>query len=116
MSIVGKLSVVRKAQLRADAARNEWNGATTALLARSVSHPLTTVGIAAGTGVVLGGLNVRPWRVPGIGMLLSGGLGDLTAIAMRLFTDFGIAGLGPMHRDASDHKSATEVPVDSSDP
>ena len=113
MSIVGKLSVVRQAQLRADAARNEWNGATGALLARGVAHPLTSVGIAAGTGVVLGGLNVRPWRVPGLGMLLSGGLGDLTAIAMRLFDDFGIAGFGPTHRDATAPERASDVPADS---
>lgn len=116
MSIVRELAAVRRAQQRADIARTEWNGSTTALLARSLAHPLTTVGIAAGTGAVLGGLNVRPWRVPGLGVLLSGGLGDMVAVAMRLFADFGVAGLGAMDRGAADPSSAPVVPADSLTP
>lgn len=96
MSILRELAAVRLAQRRVVVAHARWDRLTAALFARSHAHPLTTLGVAAGAGVVLGGLNVRALRVPGLGMLLSGGVADLAAFAMRLFSEFGIAGLGAM--------------------
>ncbi len=116
MNILRQLAVVRVAQQRVAAARGEWAGAANALLARSRVHPLTTVGVAAGAGVVLGGLNVRPLRVPGLGALLSGGLADTVAFAMRLFTEFGVAGLGAMDRGVDEHHRDTAAHDDSASP
>lgn len=116
MNIFHRLAAVRVAHQRVAVARGEWHGAANALLARSVEHPLMTVGVAASAGVVLGRLNVRPLRVPGVGALLSGGLADTVAFAMRLFTEFGVAGLGASDRGAADHHPDTDVPADSTSP
>jgi hypothetical protein len=116
MSIFRRLAAVRVAHQRVAAARSEWNGAANVLLARGVAHPLTTVGMAAGAGAILGGLKVRPLRVPGLGALLSGGLADTMAFAMRLFTEFGVAGLGAMDQRAADHHHDAGVPADNASP
>ncbi len=114
MNIFHQLAAVRAAHLRVALAHCELDGATGVLLARSAAHPLTTVGVAATAGVVLGSLNVRPLRVPGLGALLSGGLADTAAFAMRLFTEFGVASLGVMAGNSVErHPDTTGAPADS---
>lgn len=99
MSVFDQFAKVRSAQLRMSAARQELSTPTAALLARGHAHPLTTMGVAAGAGFVLGSLNVHPLRVPGVGPLLSGGLADAVAFGTRLIADLGTAGLAGTGRD-----------------
>ena len=116
MTIFRRLAAVRRAQRRVAAARGEWDGAATVLLARSTAHPLTTVGVATGAGAVLGGLHVRPLRVPGLGALLSGGVADTVAFVMRLFVEFGVAGLRAGEHAAKDDHPDADLPADSTPP
>ena len=116
MSIFRRLAEVRRAQQRVAAARGEWDGVATVLLARSTAHPLTMVGVATGAGAVLGGLHVRPLRVPGLGALLSGGVADTVAFVMRLFVEFGVAGLRAGEHAAKDDHPDADLPADSTPP
>ena len=116
MSIFRRLAEVRRAQQRVAAARGEWDGVATVLLARSTAHPLTMVGVATGAGAVLGGLHVRPLRVPVLGALLSGGVADSVAFVMRLFVEFGVAGLRAGEHAAKDDHPDADLPADSTPP
>jgi hypothetical protein len=100
VSVFEQFAKVRAAQLRMSAARQQLSTPAAALLARGHAHPLTTVGVAAGAGFVLGSLNVHPLRVPGMGPLLSGGLADAVAFGTRLIAELGTAGLAGAGRDA----------------
>lgn len=99
MSVFDQFAKVQAAQLRMSAARQELSTPAAALLARGHAHPLTTVGVAAGAGFVLGSLKVHPLRVPGVGPLLSGGLADAVAFGTRLIAELGTAGLAGAGRD-----------------
>ncbi|QNK03448.1 hypothetical protein [Dyella telluris] len=88
MSLIKQLHAVREAQDRAQNARGELAVPAQALLSRGQRYPLTTVGMAAGAGFVLGQLNVHPLRVPGLGALLSGTAAEVVGQAMRLVADF----------------------------
>ncbi|TPG09792.1 hypothetical protein EAH75_14725 [Rhodanobacter glycinis] len=101
MSVFDQFAKVQAAQLRMSVARHELSTPAAALLARGHAHPLTTVGVAAGAGFVLGSLNVHPLRVPGVGPLLSGGLADAVAFGTRLIAELGTAGLAGAGRDAN---------------
>jgi hypothetical protein len=94
MSLFKQLAKVRDAQLDMQLARGEFSAPATALLARGQRNPLTTVGIAAGTGLVLGRLNLHPLRVPGLGSLLGGGLAEVVSHGARLFSALGSFDLG----------------------
>jgi hypothetical protein len=94
MKIFDRIAKVNIAQARMSAARLEVSTPAAALLARSHRYPLTTVGMAAGAGFVLGTLNVHPLRVPGLGPLLGGGLAEAVAFGTRLIAELGTAGLG----------------------
>lgn len=100
MNVFDQFAKVQAAQLRMSAARQELSTPAAALLARGHAHPLTTVGVAAGAGFVLGSLNVHPLRVPGVGPLLSGGLADAVAFGTRLIAELGTAGLAGSARDS----------------
>ena len=99
MSVFDQFAKVQAAQLRMSAARHELTTPAAALLARGHAHPLTTVGVAAGAGFVLGSLNVHPLRVPGVGPLLSGGLADAVAFGTRMIAELGAAGLAGAGRN-----------------
>jgi|GEM_PF-560099 len=88
MSLIQQMHAVREAKDRAQAAREELAVPAQALLERGQRHPLTTVGMAAGAGFVLGQLNVHPLRVPGLGALLSGTAAEVVGQAMRLVVEF----------------------------
>ncbi|WP_458070697.1 hypothetical protein [Rhodanobacter sp. BL-MT-08] len=94
MSLFKQLAKVRSAQLDLKRARSEFSPPATALLARGQRYPLTTVSLAAGTGLVLGRLNVHPLRVPGLGSLLGGGVAEAVAHGARLFSALGSFDLG----------------------
>jgi hypothetical protein len=94
MSMWTQVAKVKLAQARMAQARHRVGVPATALLARSRAHPLSTVGISAATGFVLGRLNVHPLRLPGLGALLGGVLSELVTIGSRLIAELGVAGLG----------------------
>jgi hypothetical protein len=88
MSLFKQLQAVHSAQSRSQLARQELAVPAQALLSRGQRYPLTTVGMAAGAGFVLGQLNVHPLRVPGLGALLSGTAAELVGQAARLLAEF----------------------------
>ena len=89
MSVLKQNAKVQAARLRVRAARHELSTPAAALLARGSKYPLTTVGMAAGAGFVLGSLNVHPLRVPGLAPLLGGGLAEAVAYGTRLIAELG---------------------------
>ncbi len=50
--------------------------------------------MAAGTGFVLGRLDVHPLRVPGLGSVLSGGFAQVVAQAVSLVAELGVGAGG----------------------
>ena len=88
MSLIKQLHAVREAQGRAQDARGELAVPAQALLSRGQRYPLTTVGMAAGAGFVLGQLNVHPLRVPGLGALLGGTAAEVVGQATRLVAEY----------------------------
>ena len=88
MSLIKQMRAVREAKDGAQDARAALAEPAQALLRRGQRHPLTTVGMAAGAGFVLGKLNVHPLRVPGLGALLSGTAAEVVGQAMRLVAEF----------------------------
>lgn len=102
MNVFDQLARVQVAQLRMSAARQEVSMPAASLLTRGHQHPLTTVGVAAGAGFVLGSLNVHPLRVPGLGSLIGGGLAEVVAHGTRLLAELGIAGFEAARRREDD--------------
>lgn len=88
MSLIKQVQAVQLAKERSRQAREELAVPAQALLLRGQRNPLTTVGMAAGAGFVLGKLNVHPLRVPGLGALLSGTAAEVVGQAMRLVAEF----------------------------
>ncbi|MFC5742188.1 hypothetical protein [Dyella tabacisoli] len=87
-----QIHAVRAAHKNATQARGALVEPAAALLARGKRHPLSTVGVAAGAGFVLGQLNMHPLRVPGLGALLSGTAAEVVAQATRLIAEFAAGG------------------------
>ena len=88
MSLLKRIARVKAAQRRMELVRHDVARPASALLARGRQYPLTTVGVAAGAGVVLGTLDVHPLRVPGLGSLLSGSFAEVVAHGTRLVAEF----------------------------
>jgi hypothetical protein len=107
MSLFKQLAKVRSAQLEMQLARGEFHVPATALMARGQRNPLTTVGIAAGVGLLLGRLNIHPLRVPGLGSLLGGGLAEVVSHGARLFSALGSFDLGGGDDAPADDDGAT---------
>lgn len=87
MNLLQRRARVKAAQLRMHAATQAVSAPAAALLARAHRHPLGTLGLAGGVGVVLGRLNVHPLRVPGVGAVFGGGMADAVAYGTRLLAD-----------------------------
>lgn len=88
MSLFKHLGKVRRAEARVMLARASLTEPTATLLARGERFPLTVVSAAAGTGFVLGRLNIHPLRVPGLGALLNGTVAEIVAQGTRLVAEF----------------------------
>lgn len=102
MSLFAKIGKVRAAQARVAIHRAELAAPAASLLARGHRHPLTVLGIAGGAGFVLGGFDMQPLRVPGVGPLLRGGLAEAVAQGLRLVTELGVGAVaGAAADDAS---------------
>lgn len=113
MKVFDKLAQVRLAQLQMSAARHDVVTPVASLLDRGHRHPLTTVGVAAGAGFVLGSLNVSAMRVPGLGTLLGGGLAEAVSLGTRLIAELGTAGLAAAALDERDD-AGVRAPADAS--
>jgi hypothetical protein len=105
MKIFRDLARVRLAQATVVVARHEMSVPADALLARGRRYPLTTVGAAAGAGLIMGSLNAHPLRVPGVGALLGGGVAEAAAFGARWLTELGLGGFA-----ARRHAHAPAVP------
>lgn len=103
MNVFHRMAAVRRARARADSARVQWHTAADGLLAHGRAHPLTMLGAAAGVGLLMGRCDVRPWRVPGFGAALGGGVAEGVALAVRLLGEFGLTGR-PQTRDAPEER------------
>lgn len=102
MSLFKQLERVDKARQRVARHREELATPAAALLERGYQHPLTTVGAAAGAGLVLGALGVGPLRVPGLITTISAGLAEVVAYGTRLIAELGM--------DGGDHASDSDEP------
>ena len=102
MKVFKQWAKVRKAQSRMTMVRRQVSEPASALLARAHEHPLTALGVAAGSGFVLGSLNVQPLRVPGMTSLLSGGLGTVVAHGSQWLAELAALGLVAGHSSAAD--------------
>lgn len=83
------MAAVRAARADAESARWRWHTAADSLVSHAREHPVAMLGIAAGLGLVMGRRNLRPWRIPGLGALLGGGVAEGVALAARLIDGFG---------------------------
>lgn len=95
MTLLSKKAQVAAAHARVRLARAEVGASTDTLLGRVQTYPLTSVGIAAGAGVLLAQMNFHPLRVPGVSGLLSGGMLELVTQGIRLFADAGFGDADP---------------------
>lgn len=91
MKVFRRLAAVRAARKDAETARWRWHTAADSVVSRACAHPVAMLGIAAGLGLVMGRWNLRPWRIPGVGALLGGGVAEGVALAARLIDGFGTA-------------------------
>ncbi|UPG90297.1 hypothetical protein L2Y96_00570 [Luteibacter aegosomaticola] len=105
MGIFSSMAKVTEARARVAAARAETVEPAAALIARGYEHPLTVLGLAAGSGFLLSSVKVNPLGVPGVSNLVAGGtadiVGKIVSIAAGSF-------LGEMASDAAD--AADEIP------
>ncbi|HET6431667.1 hypothetical protein [Dyella sp.] len=101
MTLSRKLAAVRLSQAEVRAARAEVGVPVDALLARVRSHPLTSVGAAAGVGLALSQMNFHPMRVPGATGLLTSGVFELVSHGMSMFSDSGFGGFGNAGAEAA---------------
>jgi hypothetical protein len=105
MGIFSSMAKVTEARARVAAARAETVEPAAALIARGYEHPLTVLGLAAGSGFLLSSVKVNPLGVPGVSNLVAGGtadiVGKIVSIAAGSF-------LGEMASDAAD--AADETP------
>lgn len=77
MGIFSSMAKVTEARARVVVAREEAVAPAAALIARGYEHPLTVLGLAAGSGFLLSNVNINPLSVPGVSSLVAGGGADL---------------------------------------
>lgn len=112
MTIFGLLDRVRVADARMNLARHDVGEPAVALLARVREYPLSTVGLASGTGFALGSLDVHPLRVPGLTSLIGGGVAEVLAQGSHLLAEMAAVGVAA-HAHAA---AATRPETADSDP
>ncbi|SEM52152.1 hypothetical protein SAMN02800694_1377 [Luteibacter sp. UNCMF331Sha3.1] len=77
MGIFSSIAKVSEARARVAIAREETVRPAAALIARGYEHPLTVLGVAAGSGFLLSKIKVNPLSVPGVSGIVAGGAADL---------------------------------------
>ncbi|NII55542.1 hypothetical protein [Luteibacter sp. SG786] len=99
MSIFKSMAKVTAARARVMAAREETVRPAAALIARGYEHPLTVVGLAAGSGFLLSNIKLNPLAVPGMSGVVAGGVADLIARGVSVAAG---SFLGEFASDAAD--------------
>ena len=105
MGIFSSMAKVTEARARVIAARAETVEPAAALIARGYEHPLTVLGLAAGSGFLLSSVKVNPLGVPGVSNLVAGGTADIVGKIVSIPAG---SFLGEMASDAAD--AADETP------
>jgi hypothetical protein len=77
MGIFNSMAKVTKARAEVARARQQTVEPAAALIARGYEYPLTVLGIAAGSGVLLSSVKINPLAVPGVSSLVAGGTADI---------------------------------------
>jgi hypothetical protein len=77
MGIFSSMARVTKARAEVAIARQQTVEPAAALIARGYEYPLTVLGIAAGSGVLLSSVKMNPLAVPGVSGLVAGGTADI---------------------------------------
>jgi hypothetical protein len=77
MGIFSSMARVTKARAEVALARQQTVEPAAALIARGYEYPLTVLGIAAGSGVLLSSVKINPLAVPGVSGLVAGGTADI---------------------------------------
>ncbi|PTR35510.1 hypothetical protein C8J98_101776 [Luteibacter sp. OK325] len=77
MGIFSSMARVTKARAEVALARQQTVEPAAALIARGYEYPLTVLGIAAGSGVLLSSVKINPLAVPGVSSLVAGGTADI---------------------------------------
>ncbi|MET0936648.1 MAG: hypothetical protein ABWX83_11690 [Luteibacter sp.] len=77
MGIFSSKAKVAAARAEVALAREATVQPAAALIARGYEHPLTVLGIAAGSGFLLSSVKLNPLAVPGVSGLVAGGTADI---------------------------------------
>ena len=77
MGIFSSMARVTKARAEVALARQQTVEPAAALIARGYEYPLTVLGIAAGSGVLLSSVKINPLAVPGVSGLVAGGTAEI---------------------------------------
>lgn len=77
MGIFNSMAKVTKARAEVALARQQTVEPAAALIARGYEYPLTVLGIAAGSGVLLSSVKINPLAVPGVTSLVASGTADI---------------------------------------
>jgi hypothetical protein len=77
MGIFNSMAKVTKARAEVALARQQTVEPAASLIARGYEYPLTVLGIAAGSGVLLSSVKINPLAVPGVSSLVAGGTADI---------------------------------------
>jgi hypothetical protein len=77
MGIFSSMAKVTQARAEVALARQQTVEPAAALIARGYEYPLTVLGIAAGSGVLLSSVKINPLAVPGVSGLVAGGAADI---------------------------------------
>ncbi|QDE37824.1 hypothetical protein FIV34_00710 [Luteibacter pinisoli] len=99
MGIFSSMAKVTEARARVVAARVETVEPAAALIARGYEHPLTVLGLAAGSGFLLSSVKINPLGVPGVSNLVAGGTADIVGKIISIAAG---SFLGEMAGDAAD--------------
>jgi hypothetical protein len=84
MGIFNSMAKVTKARAEVALARQQTVEPAAALIARGYEYPLTVLGIAAGSGVLLSSVKINPLAVPGVSSLVAGGTADIIGKVISL--------------------------------
>jgi hypothetical protein len=77
VGIFNSMAKVTKARAEVALARQQTVEPAAALIARGYEYPLTVLGIAAGSGVLLSSVKINPLAVPGVTSLVASGTADI---------------------------------------
>lgn len=107
MGIFNSMAKVTEARARVAAARIQTVEPAAALIARGYEHPLTVLGIAAGSGFLLSNIKVNPLAVPGVGSIVAGGTADLIGKIVSIAAGSFLGGLASDAADVAEAEEAT---------